>query len=72
MRSRLLEVGVLVATAKFPSVLAQSAHLQIFATKKHCIFQLNIFATKRCFVQLQVTVWQALSSLRDNISFATF
>ena len=31
---RVAEVGVLAATAKYPSVLARSARLQIFATKK--------------------------------------
>ena len=40
------EVGVLAETAKYPSVLARSARLQIFATEKHRILQWQIFATK--------------------------
>ena len=42
---RVAEVGVLAETAKYPSMLARSARLQIFATKKHRILQLQIFAT---------------------------
>ena len=43
--TRVAEVGVLAETAKYPSMLARSARLQIFATKKHRILQLQIFAT---------------------------
>ena len=53
------EVGVLAETAKYPSMLARSARLQIFATKKHRILQLQFLQHKRNFLQLQ-----ALAALR--------
>ena len=57
--NRVAEVGVLAETAKYPSMLAQSARLQIFATKKHNILQLQFLQHKRHFLQLQ-----ALAALR--------
>ena len=56
---RVAEVGVLAETAKYPSMLARSARLQIFATKKHRILQLQFLQHKRHFLQLQ-----ALAALR--------
>ena len=49
--TNLLEVGVLAAKAKYPSVLARSAHLQIFATKNIVFYNCKFFAPKTSFLR---------------------
>ena len=51
---------MLAAKAKYPSVLARSARLQIFATKKHRILQLQIFRTKNVFFETKNVVFLQL------------
>ena len=67
MWARVAEVGVLAETAKYPSMLAQSARLQIFATKKHRILQLQFLQHKRHFYNCKR--WQPCASV-DSTALA--
>ena len=49
VRARVAEVGVLAETAKYPSMLAQSARLQIFATKNTVFYNRKFLQQKRRF-----------------------
>ena len=49
------EVGVLAETAKYPSMLAQSARLQIFATKNTVFYNCKFVQLKRSFFALALT-----------------
>ena len=46
---RVAEVGVLAETAKYPSMLARSARLQIFATKNTVFYNCKFLQHKRRF-----------------------
>ena len=52
---RVAEVGVLAETAKYPSMLARSARLQIFATKNTVFYNCKFLQHKRCFFVLALT-----------------
>ena len=52
---RVTEVGVLAATAKYPSVLARSARLQIFATKNTVFYNCKFLQHKHRFFALALT-----------------
>ena len=47
--TRVAEVGVLAETAKYPSMLARSARLQIFATKNTVFYNCKFLQQKRRF-----------------------
>ena len=49
------EVGVLAETAKYPSMLARSARLQIFATKNTVFYNCKFLQHKHRFFALALT-----------------
>ena len=53
--SRVAEVGVLAETAKYPSMLARSARLQIFATKNTVFYNCKFLQHQRRFFALALT-----------------
>ena len=53
--SRVAEVGVLAETAKYPSMLARSARLQIFATKNTVFYNCKFLQHKHRFFALALT-----------------
>ena len=64
--SHLLDLGVLAATAKYPSVLARGAFLQIFATKNIVFYNYKFLQQKRGFLHIlqQKRPKLALTALR--------
>ena len=53
--NRVAEVGVLAATAKYPSVLARSTRLQFFATKNTVFYNCKFLQHKHRFFALALT-----------------
>ena len=53
--TRVAEVGVLAETAKYPSMLARSARLQIFATKNTVFYNCKFLQHKHRFFALALT-----------------
>ena len=51
IRGRVAEVGVLAETAKYPSMLARSARLQIFATKNTVFYNCKFLQHKHRFLR---------------------
>ena len=49
--ARVAEVGVLAETAKYPSMLARSARLQIFATKNTVFYNCKFLQHKSRFLR---------------------
>ena len=55
LHTRLLKVGMLAATAKYPSMLARSARFQIFATKNIVFYNCKFLQQKRSFLHIFAT-----------------
>ena len=55
LNDRVAEVGVLAETAKYPSMLARSARLQIFATKNTVFYNCKFLQHKHRFFALALT-----------------
>ena len=65
LHTRLLKVGMLAETAKYPSMLARSAHLQIFATKNTLFYNCGFLQHKRRF-SYNCKRWQPCASVDSN------
>ena len=55
VQCRLLQLGVLAATAKYPLSASAERAFANFRDKKHRILQLQIFATKTLFLHIFAT-----------------
>ena len=62
---RVAEVGALAETAKYPSALARSACLQIFATKNTVFYNCEFLQQKRGF-SYNCKRWQPCASVDSN------